>query len=243
MKKHITPILEAHELTTFYGENKVLDRLSFALFSEEILILMGANGAGKSTLLKALFGIVPLTHGSVTWQGNKLRLTPGKLVQQGMGFVPQDNRIFPEMDVRENILLGAFFLRDKVLIAERLEEVLRLFPKIRAKLKLKAHALSGGERQMLALARALMTEPQILFLDEPSVGLAPKLVGEVFAKIQEINAKLHTAIIIVEHNLKSLLPIAHRAMILANGKIVRSGKPEELLHSKVVEEVFFGKLA
>ena len=237
------PLLKAKNITTFYGENKILDALSFSLQPKEILMLVGANGAGKSTLLKVLFGIKQYSSGEILFAGEKIIPEVSAMVSRGIAFVPQDNRIFPEMSVEENIYIGAFSLNDKNLRAERFSQALRLFPNLKKKLKLSASSLSGGERQIVSLARSMMIQPKILFLDEPSVGLAPKVVSEVFAKIEEIHETYDTSIVVVEHNLKSLLKIADRALILAKGKIMKEGKPQELLASKILEEVFFGELA
>ncbi|KKP38962.1 MAG: phosphonate-transporting ATPase, branched-chain amino acid transport system ATP-binding protein [Candidatus Peregrinibacteria bacterium GW2011_GWF2_33_10] len=237
------PLLQIQNLTTFYGENKILDNLSFDLNEGEIIMLVGANGAGKSTLLKTIFGIVPKSHGQIIFENAKIKTKPHQMPELGICYVPQEFRVFPEMNVLENIKIGAFILNDKKLVNDRLEELFNFFPMLKKKAKLNASALSGGERQLVALARSLMLKPKILLLDEPSIGLAPKLVAEIFNKIKEINQKFNTSLIIVEHNLKTLLEIADRALILSQGKIIKEGRPKELLHSKVLEEVFFGERA
>jgi len=236
-------ILEIKDLSTFYGENKILDKLSLNIKQGEIVMLVGSNGAGKSTLLKSIFGTKKHKSGEIIFDGEKIKPTAHIMVEMGASFVPQDFRIFPEMSVEENLIIGAYTLTDKQLIKLRLKEVQELFPSLKRKLKMTASSLSGGERQILALARSMMLKPKLLLLDEPSVGLAPKIVKTVFKKIQDINKEQNTSIIIVEHNLKSLLKIAHKAFILYKGKIAKEGTPEELLNSKILEEVFFGKLA
>lgn len=235
-------ILECHKLSVSYGHNKVITDVDFQVKAGEIVILMGPNGAGKSTLLKALFGLVPHAQGEVHLNGVRLNPKPHRMVEQGVSFVPQGNTIFSGMSIEENLLMGAFLEKDRQKVEDRLKEIYRFFPMLERKRWQSAFAMSGGERQILALARALMTSPKLLMLDEPSVGLAPKIVQEVFGKIQEINKAFGTAVVIVEHNLKSLLKIAHRGYILVAGKIMVEGPIEKVSQSKVLEKAFFGEL-
>lgn len=237
------PILKIQNLNTHYGENKILDEVSFELNEGEMIMLVGANGAGKSTLLKAIFGLIQKSHGNIIFENHEIHPQPYQMSEIGISYVPQEFRVFPDMTVEENIKIGAYIINDKNLVEERYKELIDFFPVLKRKAQLNAESLSGGERQLVALARAMMLKPKILLLDEPSIGLAPKLVLEIFDKIKEINTKFNTSLIIVEHNLKTLLEIADRALILAKGKIVKEGKPKELLHSKVLEEVFFGGMA
>lgn len=239
----MTNILEIKNLTTHYGENKILDKLSLSVKEGEIVMLVGSNGAGKSTLLKSIFGITKTTSGTISIDRETIIPEPHRLVELGVSFVPQGFRIFQEMSVQENLKIGGYILDDKELIEQRIKEIYKIFPVLKRKRKLISSSLSGGERQILALGRSLMLKPKLLLLDEPSVGLAPKIVKEVFDKIQEINKEFGTSIIIVEHNLKSLLKIADKALILYQGKIAKQGTPKELLKSKILKEVFFGKLA
>ncbi len=159
-----------------------------------------------------------------------------------MDIVPQGRRVFRHLTVAENLEIGGWAIADKATRKERIENVLELFPALRAKLKAKSGTLSGGQQQMLAIARGLMTDPKVLLLDEPSLGLAPKIVKEVFAKIKEINERRRTAIVVVEHNLASLLEITHRAYVLDKGRVVAEGAPAELLKTGILEKVFLGKL-
>lgn len=241
MKSNYT-ILEVKDLSSSYGEHKVLDGLNLHINQGEIVMIVGANGAGKSTLLKAIFGLIQ-SHGTIKLEGRIIKFAPHQMVASGICFVPQNSRVFPEMSVEENLRIGAFVLNDKKLEEERLLEVYEVFPLLKKKRKNRASELSGGEAQIVALGRSLMLKPKLLFLDEPSIGLAPKIVKEVFEKIVEINHKYKSSIVIVEHNLKTLLEIADRALILVKGKIAKEGKPKELLDSKILEEVFFGDLA
>lgn len=243
MKKSQKILLEGKNLTVGYGKFHVLKNVDFTVYENEILILMGPNGAGKSTVLKALFGIIPHSTGHITFEGKTIKPTPRKMVQKGISFVSQSERIFPNLSIKENLLLGAITIKDKKEIEERLKEILKFFPILKNKLTQRAFSLSGGERQILSVGRALMTNPKLLILDEPSLGLAPKIVKEVFEKIKGINAHFGTSILIVEHNLKSLLTVAHRGYILAEGKILLEGPIKKLATSEILEKVFFGELA
>lgn len=251
-------LLELKNVSVAYGGVKALDGVDVYFKEGEIVALMGPNGAGKSTILKAAFGLAPLhleshtkgdththehrTHGGVLWRGHKVDPVPHQMVSRGMTLVPQGKRVFARLTVLENLEVGGFSLRDKNLLKERIEEVLTLFPALKAKLKEKAGRLSGGQQQMVAIARGLITAPALLLLDEPSLGLAPKVVKEVFEKIKEINQKRGMAIVIVEHNLKSLLPIVDRAYVLDKGKVVAEGKGQDIVESGIFKKVFLGAL-
>lgn len=235
-------ILASKNLSVSYGVNKVIHDVNFQVKAGEIVILMGPNGAGKSTLLKALFGLVQ-HHGEIEVNGVRTNPKPHRMVEKGISFVPQGNTIFSNMTIEENLLMGVFFEEDRNLIADRLEQIYQFFPVLDRKRYQSAFAMSGGERQILALGRALMTSPKLLMLDEPSVGLAPKIVQEVFEKIQQINKEFGTAIVIVEHNLKTLLQIAHRGYILVAGKIMVEGSIDKISQSNALEKAFFGELS
>lgn len=235
-------LLNVQNLSVSYGQNKIIHGIDFHIDEGEIAILMGPNGAGKSTVLKALFGFVP-SGGTIQLSGEKITPTPAKMVESGVSFVPQGNTIFSNMTIEENLRMGAYHEPNPIIVAERLEEVIGYFPVLKRKRYESAFAMSGGERQILALARALMTSPKLLMLDEPSIGLAPKIVEEVFEKIQMINKEFGTAVVVVEHNLKSLLKIAHRGYILVQGKIAVEGPVEKVAQSDVLEKAFFGELA
>lgn len=243
-------ILEAEKLSVAYpasggagGANEVVHEIDFRVKEGEIVILMGPNGAGKSTILKSLFGLIPHCHGEIHLHGKRINPKPYKMVQKGVSFVPQTDTIFSNMSIDENLRMGAFLSDDKNAVEERLSELYKFFPMLSRKRMQSAFAMSGGERQILALARSLMTSPKLLMLDEPSVGLAPKIVSEVFDKIKEINETFGMAVVIVEHNLKTLLKIAHRGYILVAGKIMVEGSVEKVTESGVLEKAFFGELS
>lgn len=233
-------LLKLENISVHYGGVHALDGVSVELDEGEIVALMGPNGAGKSTVLKAAFGMAPIVSGKMEWHENEIKPVPHEMVKRGVSFVPQGRRVFPHLTVEENLEVGGFVIGDRKEIPRRIDEVLDIFPALQSKRKTKSGALSGGMQQMLALARGLVTDPKVLFLDEPSLGLAPKIVKEVFAKIKEINERRKTAILVVEHNIKSLLEIAHRAYVLDKGKIAYSGGAKELEHNQILERVLLG---
>lgn len=238
MEKEI--LLQLNNIHVHYGGLRALDGVFIKIDEGEIVTLLGPNGAGKSTVLKALFGITDIASGEVLWHEKKISPLPREMIERGVSFVPQGRRVFPSLSVRENLEIGAYTVKSKNEIKERLEEVLELFPALKTKINEASGRLSGGQQQMLAIARGLMTDPKVLLLDEPSIGLAPKIVKEVFEKIREINERHKTSIIIVEHNLKSVNEIAHRTYVLDKGKVVAEGKPQELMDSGILEKVFLG---
>lgn len=234
-------LLELSNISVHYGGVKALDGVDVSFGDREIVALMGPNGAGKSTILKTIFGLVPIHSGKVLWQERPLRPISHQMVHLGIAFVPQGRRVFTHLSVEENLEIGGFIIPDQDELKRRMNNVMEIFPVLRQKRKAKSGTLSGGQQQMLALARGLMTHPRVLLLDEPSLGLAPKIVKEVFAKIKEINEQYKTTIAVVEHNIKSLLQIAHRAYILDKGKIVVSDTSQKLLESNLLESVLMGK--
>lgn len=234
-------LLKLKNVSVHYGGVRALDEVDISLDEGEIVALMGPNGAGKSTILKAIFGLAPIHSGKVLWHEKEFKPVSYRVVQMGIAFVPQGRRVFGHLTVEENLEIGGFNVKDGQELKGRITEMLELFPALKQKIKTKAGALSGGQQQMLALARGLMTGPKVLLLDEPSLGLAPKIVKEVFAKIKEINENHKTAIMVVEHNIKSLLEIAHRAYVLDKGKIAAENTSQKILESGVLEKVFMGK--
>ena len=235
-------LLQLQEISVHYGGVKALDGIDASLDEGEIVALMGPNGAGKSTVLKTIFGLAPIHSGKVLWHEKAFEPISYQVAQRGIAFVPQGRRVFTHLTVEENLEIGGFTVRNKNELKRRIEEVMEIFPILKQKRKAKSGALSGGQQQMLALGRGLMTDPKVLLLDEPSLGLAPKVVKEVFAKIKEINEKHKTAILVVGHNIKSLLGIVHRTYILDKGKVVAEGFPDKLLASDILERVFIGKM-
>lgn len=235
--------MQVRHLDVHFGPTKVIHDIDFDVRKGEILIVMGPNGAGKTVLLKAIFGLFEKSAGEVEFDDKIIHPLPHKMVEAGMSFVGQGNRIFPSMTIEDNLRMGAFLWNDKKMVDKRIDELLHFFPHLKKKFKMLAFNMSGGEQQILSLARALIMNPKLLILDEPSIGLAPKIVQDVFEKISEINKSFGTSIVIVEHNLKSLLHIAHRGYILVKGKIAMEGPVESLSDSKTLEKVFFGELA
>ena len=230
-------LLSLSDVHVHYGGVKALDGASVSIDEGEVVALMGPNGAGKSTILKTIFGLAPIESGTVAWEGQRFTPVSYEVVKRGISFVPQGRRVFRHLTVYENIEIGGWDVPANER-KERIENVLELFPALRAKLKAKSGTLSGGQQQMLAIARGLMTDPKVLLLDEPSLGLAPKIVKEVFAKVREINQRRKTAIFVVEHNLKSLLEIATRAYVLDKGRVYAEGAPKDIIGKGILEKVF-----
>ncbi len=233
-------LLKLNNIHVHYGGVKALDGASVWLDEGEVVALMGPNGAGKSTILKTIFGLAPIESGKVLWHEKEIEPVSHEIVERGIAFVPQGRRVFKHLTVLENLEIGGFVTKNSREIKERVREVLEIFPALRQKLKAKSGSLSGGQQQMLALARGLMNDPKVLLLDEPSLGLAPKIVTEVFEKIREINERRKTAIMVVEHNITSLLKIATRAYVLDKGKVVAENAPQKIIDSKILEKVFLG---
>lgn len=235
-------LLQLRGISVQYGGIRALDGVTVSLNEGEIVALMGPNGAGKSTVLKAIFGLSPLSSGEVLWYERPFTPVPHQVVRRGIAFVPQGRRVFTHLTVEENLEIGGVVIRDRVLLKRRMHEVMDLFPVLRQKRCALSGSLSGGQQQMVALARGLMIDPKVLLLDEPSLGLAPKVVKEVFSKIKEINENRNTAIMVVEHNIGSLLAVADRAYVLDKGRVAVEDTAERLVNSSVLEDVFLGKV-
>ena len=230
--------LEAREVVAGYGEVDILHGVSITVRHAEMVAVIGPNGAGKSTLLKAIFGLLPLRGGSVVVTGTDASgEQPDKLVRRGLGYVPQVDNVFPSLTIQENLEMGAFVRRDG--LRERLEAVYGLFPDLTGRRGDTAAKLSGGQRQMLALARALMLDPSVLLLDEPSAGLSPKMVHAIFERIHAINES-GTAILLVEQNAKEALSVCDRAYVLAMGRNRLEGEAKGLLESEEVGRLYLG---
>jgi branched-chain amino acid transport system ATP-binding protein len=232
-------MLRVENLVVRYGDIRAVKGISFHVERGEILALVGANGAGKTTTLRAISGMLP-SEGSVTLQGQNLRgLSPDRILRLGLSHVPEGRGIFGGLTVMENLQLGAWIRRDKAARARDLEMVMDIFPRLRERATQLAGTLSGGEQQMLALARARMSDAKILILDEPSMGLAPKLVQEVFAVLRQLNERGVT-ILLVEQNANMALRLAHRACLLETGNLVLEGPASELLTNPRVREAYLG---
>ncbi len=234
-------LLRLDNVTVRYNELPVLEQVDLSLDEGEIVAVMGPNGAGKSTVLKTIFGLTHMMHGTVRWHDAPIHPVAHKMAELGISFVPQGRRVFTSMSVEENLLVGAHTLNDRQELRRRLREVMELFPILRHKRRDASGTLSGGQQQMLAIARGLMTDPNVLLLDEPSLGLSPKLVKDVFAIIKDIRERHNTAILIVEHNLQSLFGIVDRAYLLDKGRVVAHGDPAQMIESGTLEKVFMGK--
>lgn len=235
-------MLKIKKINAGYGELQILKEVDLKLQAGTISILMGPNGAGKSTLLKSIFNITDIFSGKIEFENKNItKLKAHKLLDLGIAFVPQGKVNFSIMSVKDNLLMGVHKLKDKVEIQERLDSVYEQFPVLKEKENQLAFGLSGGQQQMLAIGRALMSKPKLLLMDEPSLGLAPKLVKEMFAKIKEIRENLNTTILIVEHNLKSAMEIADYGYILVQGEMVAHDKCSVLKNSNIMKKVFVGE--
>jgi len=232
------PLLKVEKVTGGYGDMEVLHEVSIEVKEGEIVSIIGPNGAGKSTLMKTIFGLLCPWKGHILFNGGEITgLEPDRIVRFGLCYVPQIENVFPSLTVQENLEMGAFILDGD--ITDRLERVYRLFPFLKERRKQRVGRMSGGERQMVAMGRALMLDPKLLLLDEPSAGLAPKLVEMIFEKIIEIN-KSGVAILIVEQNAKKSLELAHRGYVLANGQNRFEGTGKELLNNPDVGRLYLG---
>lgn len=234
-------MLEIKDLEVYYGAINALKGISFNVEQGEIIALIGANGAGKTTTLHTISGLIPAKRGSVLFNGVELTKTPAhKIVSMGMAQVPEGRRVFAQLSVLENLTLGAYTRKDKNEINETLEHVYERFPRLKERRGQLAGTLSGGEQQMLAMGRALMSKPSIVLMDEPSMGLSPLYVNEIFDIIQEIN-KSGTTVLLVEQNAKKALSIANRAYVLETGTISLSGDAHELMDNEQVKKAYLGE--
>lgn len=233
-------MLEVKNLNVHYGVIHALKDVSLEVNENEIVALIGANGAGKTTLLHTLSGIIRATSGEILFEGKDIAKAKARnIVQSGITQVPEGRRIFPGMSVYENLMMGAYLRKDKAAIKADLEKIYERFPILKERSSQDASTLSGGEQQMLAMGRALMAKPKILLLDEPSMGLAPILVKEIFKIIEDIHAQ-GTTVLLVEQNARMALSIADRAYVLETGKIVLSGTGEELSNSEEIQKAYLG---
>jgi branched-chain amino acid transport system ATP-binding protein len=236
------PFLKVEDVHTYYGPIHVLKGVNYDLYEGEIVCLLGGNASGKSTTMKTVLGLVKPTLGQVIFDGERIdRLDTSEIIQRGIAVVPEARRIFPRMTVEENLELGAFVRRkDKSGMRHDRDRVFGLFPRLAERRKQLAGTFSGGEQQMLAMGRALMSRPRLLCMDEPSMGLAPQLVEQVFDVIQEINRQ-GTTIFVVEQNANMALSIAHRGFVLQTGQVVLSGKASDLLGTELIRKAYLGE--
>ncbi|HIC37888.1 MAG TPA: ABC transporter ATP-binding protein [Candidatus Marinimicrobia bacterium] len=226
---------------TFYGKIKALHGVSLGVEDGQLVCILGANGAGKTTILKTICGITESEYGTIHFNGIQIdRKEPEDIIKLGISLVPENRRIFPELSVYENLMMGGFLIKNKDLFAERIKKVTDYFPILSKRGSQRAGTLSGGEQQMLAIARALMLDPKLLLLDEPSLGLSPKLVREIFAIIKDLH-KSGVTILLVEQNVNQALKIADYGYVLTSGKIFLSGTYDELYEEEKVREQYLGE--
>jgi len=234
-------MLTVKDLNVYYGVIHAIKDVSFEVEEGEIIALLGANGAGKTTILHTVTGLLQAKSGSIEFEGQDLRKIPAhKIVSMGMAHVPEGRRIFSQLSVYENLKMGAYTRRDKNEIAESLKMVYRHFPRLEERKNQMAGTLSGGEQQMLAMGRALMSRPKIMLMDEPSMGLSPIFVTEIFDIIKEISRE-GTTVLLVEQNAKKTLSIADRAYVLETGKIALSGRAFDLMNDPQVKKAYLGE--
>lgn len=234
--------LEIKDLRVFYGKIEAIKGISVVVNQGEIVTLIGANGAGKTTTLKSISGLRPITSGSITFDGQDIsKMQAHDRVALGISQAPEGRGIFPGMSVLENLEIGKYFRKDrKNEMKEDLEKVYHLFPRLKERAFQAGGTLSGGEQQMLAIGRALMARPKVLLLDEPSMGLAPMMIANIFKIITEINTELGTTILLVEQNAQQALQRAHRAYVLETGKVVKEAKASDLLNDPDVRAAYLG---
>ncbi|HEX9863297.1 MAG TPA: ABC transporter ATP-binding protein [Candidatus Bathyarchaeia archaeon] len=233
-------MLEVENVSAGYGLVQILWDVSFKIKEKEIVSIIGPNGAGKTTLVKTIIGLLPPKNGTIRFKGESIeKLPPYEIVKKGLSMIPEGREIFPRMTVDENLRLGAYIVPDKSKVKDSKEKVYQIFPVLKKKEKLLAQNLSGGEQQMLVIGRSLMSNPQLLILDEPSLGLAPIIVEKVLDTLSKINEDGVT-ILLVEQNIRDSLTIANRGYVLEEGKIIIEGEGRELLANSHIKEVYLG---
>ena len=234
-------MLEVKDLKVYYGMIQAIKGVSFHVNEGEVIALIGANGAGKTTILHIISGLLAPKEGSVVYEGRDIVKLPGhKIVSMGMAHVPEGRRVFAQLSVLQNLKMGAYTRKDKEEIAQTLKTVFERFPRLEERQNQLAGTLSGGEQQMLAMGRALMSHPKIILMDEPSMGLSPIFVNEIFDIIQEVS-KSGTTVLLVEQNAKKALSIADRAYVLETGNIVLEGKASDLLNDDSIKKAYLGE--
>lgn len=237
----MTDILFFDNVSLFYGHIHALRGVSIRVREGETVALIGANGAGKSSILRAITGLRPIQSGGIYYRGARLNGTPPhKIVEEGIAMVPEGRRVFPYMSVKDNLLMGAFLRTDKNEIARDLEKVVEKFPRLKERWRQSANTMSGGEQQMMVIGRALMARPKLLLLDEPSLGIAPKLVQSIARSIVAINRDDHVSVILVEQNSRMALKISHRAYALSVGRVAAEGESAQLQNDDRIRKIYLG---
>ncbi len=234
------PILSIRDLTVNYGAIRALKGIDLDVFPGEIVAVIGANGAGKSTMMSAIMGDVPKSGGEILFEGRPLPSKSYQVAAAGVSLSPEGRRVFAPLTVYENLQMGAFPLKDRAMVSEQLRKVYDLFPRLEERKDQYAGTLSGGEQQMLAIGRALMAMPKVLLLDEPSLGLAPIIITEIFKELTEVNRLLGMTILIVEQNARKALLLSNRGYVLQTGKIIMEGDSEKLLIDPEIKEAYLG---
>ena len=234
-------MLEVNDIQVYYGMIQAIKGVSFHVDAGEVIALIGANGAGKTTILHTISGLLTPKTGNVIFEGSDITKIPGhKIVSMGMSHVPEGRRVFAQLSVLQNLKMGAYTRKDKNEIAQTLKTVFERFPRLEERQNQLAGTLSGGEQQMLAMGRALMSHPKLILMDEPSMGLSPIFVNEIFDIIQEVS-KSGTTVLLVEQNAKKALSIADRAYVLETGNIVLEGSAEELMNNDAIKKAYLGE--
>jgi branched-chain amino acid transport system ATP-binding protein len=235
------PILKVSNIESYYGPIMAIRGVSLAVPRGKIITVLGANGAGKTTILKTISGVLDPLKGTIEFEGRPIqRMDADKIVRLGLSHVPEGREVFPFLSIRENLAMGAFLRKDRDGVARDLERVFSYFPRLKERIDQPAGSLSGGEQQMLAISRALMNRPKLLLLDEPSLGLSPLLVKEIFSIIRRVNAEEGTSILLVEQNAKMALETAHYGYVLEVGRVVMDDTCERLMGSKDIQEFYLG---
>ena len=235
-------LLELKKVDTHYGPIQVLNDVDMVIYPGEMVCLLGGNASGKSTTLKTILGIVRVSEGEMYFRGERAdTLSTAERIQKGMAVVPENRRIFPKMTVRENLEMGAYLRDDRKAIKEDMEYVFELFPRVRERLDQKGGTMSGGEQQMLAMGRALMSRPKLILMDEPSMGLAPLFVEKIFQIIKQVNER-GISVFVVEQNANVALSIADRGYVLQTGEVVLSGEAKELLNNEAMKRAYLGEV-
>ncbi len=234
-------LLECKDLEINYDQVRAVKKVNLSLEEGETITLIGANGAGKSSILKAITGLKKPSSGEVIFNGESLNgVSPSKIVEKGIAMTPEGRRVFPYMSVKDNLLMGAFTRKDKDGIKEDLEKVLEKFPRLKERYKQQASTMSGGEQQMMVIGRALMSRPKILLMDEPSLGIAPKLVQDIARSIVQINKEDKVSVILVEQNSRMALKVSNRAYAMQLGEVLLSGNSKDLMHDERIIELYLG---